>query len=114
MRIQPAAEQAHLWVEDEQPQNGGDRRRDRIGPDQQRAVDRAATDLVVREYREEHCDAHRQHADGGTEDQRANDGIDVERVREQIGEILETDEGGAEAERILSGEARPDCLTGRP
>ncbi len=55
-------------------------RRDGVGPDQQRAIDGAAADLAVGEDREQQRDTHRQHADGDTEDHRADYGVDVERV----------------------------------
>ncbi len=108
--VQPASDQAELRMQQEQPKHRRHRRCDRIGPDQQCAVDRAAFDLAVGEHREQQCHRHRQYADHGTEYYGAQDGLDVERIAEQLGEVVEADEDRALAERVGGGQAGPERL----
>ena len=98
-----------------QPQHAGDRRRDRVGPDQQRLVDRGAADDAVGEHREQQRERQAERRRPARENTAVtlND-VEVGRVVEQVAEVVEPDELRVAAERVLDQQRLPDRLARRP
>ena len=114
-RAQAARHQAERGLEHEEPQHAGDRRRHRIGPDQQRLVDAGALDRACRPAPPA---AARSTA---TAPSTAMEKIAVVRhgavvvaLREQIAIVLEPDEIGLQPEGVLQQERLPHRLARRP
>ena len=101
--------------EQEQPQHAGDRRRHRVGPDQQRLVDRARR--ARRGRRTPRAAARSTSPTTATstrEDRRDLERREVVRVVEQRREVVEPDELGLRAERVLHQQRLVERLRRRP
>src|SRR5882762_784693 len=101
-------------MQHENPQHARDRRRHGIGPDQQRAIDAGAADRLVGHDRQQQGKRKRRSGDGRGEHEGSDDGVEVFRLAQQVGVILEPDERGRKAERILQQKRLPYRLQRRP
>jgi hypothetical protein len=101
-------------VEHEDPEHARDRRRDRVGPDQQGAVGRPAPDLAVGLHGEEQGEGEGGDRHSGREQRRGGDDTPVLGVAEEVAIVVEADEGGGEAEGVLQEEGLVERLARRP
>jgi hypothetical protein len=90
------------------------RGRHRIRPDQQRAIDAGAADRLVGHDRKQQSERERGSGDRRGERKRSDNGVEIFRLGEKIGVILEPDETGRQPERILQQERLPHRLRRRP
>ncbi|OIQ69391.1 hypothetical protein GALL_490080 [mine drainage metagenome] len=106
--------QADRRVEHEPPHDPGDGRGDRVGPDQQRGVNRCAADHAVHRQRKDQRDPQRKdgHRDGKHQGNLQR--VQVIGVLEQRAVVGQTDEQGLKPESILPKEGLPDRLTRGP
>ncbi len=112
--VQPVRDDAQRRIEQEQPQHGGDRRRHRVGPDEQRLVDRGAAHDPVGEHREDQRDHEAEHRHQQREHGGHLERAEVVLVVVQVAEVVEPDELQAAAERILDEHRLVDRLARRP
>ena len=87
--LQHVGHDADRGREQERPQHAGDRRRHRVGPDQQRLVGERAAHDAVGHGREQQRDGDAAARDQHAEQRRDLERLEVVAVREQRGEILE-------------------------
>ena len=85
-------------MKDEQEDDAGHGRRDPVGPQQRRAVEAEAADLLVGQHRDHQAAHHRQRGDADGEDERVHDAVVVLAIGEQRREVVETHEDIAAAE----------------
>ncbi len=103
-------------MEDEQEDDPRHRGRDPVGPEQQRPVDGEPADLLGGQHRQhQRARGHATGGDAAREDERVDDARVVVGVGEQLGEVVEPDEGrrGRRTARPGRGYSWSD-LTGRP
>ena len=105
---QAARHHAERGLEHEQPQHAGDRGRDRVGPDQQRAVDAGAASCLSACVASSSAIESESERDRRRRRRRGADRPIVVGLREQIAIVLEPDELGREPNASCS---RNDCHT---
>src|SRR5262249_10368436 len=112
--LEPMRDDAERRVEQEQPENRGHRRRDRVRPDQQRLVDGGAADHAVGEHGEDQRQEQAARRNHHGKDRRDLERREVVLVVEEIAEILEPDELRVRAERVLHEQRLVERLRRRP
>ena len=114
MRAQRVGDDADRRREHEQPQHAGDRRRHRVGPDQQRLVDRGAAHHAVGHDRQHQRDAEAEHGDQHREHRGDLERLEVGRVGEQPPKFSRPTNSVRGAEGILHQHALLHRLRRRP
>ncbi|KTT92448.1 hypothetical protein NS44R_14515 [Mammaliicoccus sciuri] len=101
-------------MQHEHPEHADDRRRNRIGPDQERAVERRTAQRLVGQHGEQQRERQRGHRDREREREGPDNRGEIGRVLEQLEIVLEPDEAGGQAEGVLQQEGLDHRLRGRP
>ncbi len=113
-RAQQVGYHAKRRIEQEQPEHGGDRRRDGVGPDQQRLVHLGAANDAVGEDGEQQRHGETDDGDQDGEYRRDLERRQVTRVVEQVAEVVEPDELRPGGERVLDQQRPVHRLARRP
>ncbi|MNS67838.1 hypothetical protein D3C72_1011000 [compost metagenome] len=102
------------WVKQEDPQHGGDGRRDGVGQQHQRLIETAAAHHVIHQRRKKqrHDEAADRHH--GAEFDRRPEGVEVIAVMEQRGKVIQTDKLAGKPERIDALYRVPERFARRP
>ncbi|MGY4413650.1 hypothetical protein ACVWW4_005386 [Bradyrhizobium sp. LB7.1] len=111
---QIAREHAERGMQHEDPEHADHGRRDGVGPDQQRAIQRAAAHRLVRHDRQQQGHGERRDRDREREEEGPDDRLEIGGVTEEIEIIVEPDEAGRETEGVLEQEGLNDSLRSRP
>jgi len=112
--LQRARDHAETGLEHEDEEHAGNRRRHRIGNDEERAVDLDAGDAAVRHRGEQQAERQREESHQRRKDKSDSDRLIIFRGLQQRDVVLEPDELGRKPEGVLHQERLLQGLHGGP